>query len=65
LFARRIEDAGHPNFLPNNTFHGCPIYACKVIGTLSCFVKTRTKALQSPFATDLFLSGEVPAVNKP
>ena len=37
LFARWIEDAGHPNFFPNNTFHGCSIYACKVIGTFQTY----------------------------
>jgi hypothetical protein len=34
LFAQWIEDAGHPNFFPNNTFHGRSICACKVIGTV-------------------------------
>src|SRR6266516_6060227 len=33
LLARRIEDAGHPNFFSNNTFHVCTIYACRIIGT--------------------------------
>ena len=68
LFAGRIEDASHPNFFPNNTFHGCSIYACKVIGTFfvnSDIVTLSVTKGQSPFATDLFLYGEVPIVNKP
>jgi hypothetical protein len=70
LFARGIEDTGHPDFLPNNTFHECSICACRIIGTF--FVAAVTISVtpskakgQSPFAADLFLHGEVPAVNKP
>jgi hypothetical protein len=33
LFAREIENAGHPDFFSNNTFHVCTIYACRIIGT--------------------------------
>jgi hypothetical protein len=53
LLARGIENTGHPNFFPNNTFHGCSIYACKVIGTFFDMVTGVTLSLsksQSPFS---------------
>src|SRR5436853_2068436 len=31
LLARRIEDAGHPNFFSDNTFHFLTVYPRKVV----------------------------------
>ena len=60
LFARGIEDAGHPNFFPNNTFHVFQFAPAGLLGhpsyrvTIVTRIRYYRKKGQSPFATDLF-----------
>jgi len=68
LPARRIEDARHPNFFADNTFHFLTVFPRKVYKT----DQTIKIGLQSWFITDLFFlhfsgpsASEVPATNKP
>src|SRR3954469_17055004 len=44
------EDAGHPNFFSNNSFHYFMVYARQVVEDIP-----PTCGIQSLFATDLFL----------
>ena len=59
------EDAGHPDFLSDNTFHCSVFIPCRLNGQWGM------TSLQSQFANDLFLflqpvlQSEVPLVNKP
>jgi hypothetical protein len=72
LLAARIEDAGHPNFFTNDSFHFLTVYPRKVIQDIPVGTGLQSWFIIRPFplsapgqAVPFVRDSEVPVTNKP